>query len=56
MFAFSPLVTIILDGIQSPKLLKIAFSKSFLIALTYTFIISVASGLLSIILTLGLLT
>ena len=56
MFAFSPLVTIILDGMQSPKLLEIAFSKFFLIALTYTFIISVASGLLSIILTLGLLS
>ena len=56
IFAFSPLVAIVLEGIQSPKLLKIAFSKSFLIALTYTFIISVASGLLSIILTLGLLS
>ena len=56
LFTFSPLVAIILDGIYSSKLLKIALSKSFLNALTYTFIISVASGLLSIILTLGLLT
>ena len=56
LFTFSPLVAIILDGIYSSKLFKIALSKSFLNALTYTFIISVASGLLSIILTLGLLT
>jgi len=56
ILAFSPLLIIILNGLQFPHIIKILISESFLTALKYTFIISIASGMLSVILTLGLVS
>ena len=56
ILAFSPLLIIILNGLQSSHIIKILISESFLTALKYTFIISITSGMLSVILTLGLVS
>ena len=56
IFAFSPLLVIITEGISSPLLVKTLLSNSFLKSLGYTFIISIGSGFLSTVLTLGLLS
>jgi len=55
VFASSPLIIIIIKGLQSGKLIDTFNSSSFMVALGNTFIISLCSGILSIILSIGLL-
>ena len=55
IFAFSPLIIILVKGIQSGELANTFYSSSFVTALVNTFIISLFSGILSITLSIGLL-